>query len=94
MVFQALPRIEAGQRALFIAAPDDPEPLAPMCGVLLMYDVALSHKYDIIITLYSCDRYALSDVYIPIDSINYDHPLLSSLPPPSSSPLTLLPKVR
>ena len=29
--------------ALLIAAPDDPEPLAPMCGVPLMYDVALSH---------------------------------------------------
>ena len=28
---------------LLIAAPDDLEPLAPMCGVLLMYDVALCH---------------------------------------------------
>jgi hypothetical protein len=31
-------------RALLIAAPDDPEPLTPMCGVPLMYDVALRHS--------------------------------------------------
>ena len=32
------------QCALLIAAPDDLELLAPMCGVPLMYDVALRHS--------------------------------------------------
>jgi hypothetical protein len=32
------------RRALLIAAPDDLEPLAPMCGVPLMYDMALRHS--------------------------------------------------
>ena len=32
------------RHALIIAAPDDPEPLAPICSVPLMYDVALCHS--------------------------------------------------
>jgi hypothetical protein len=44
LVVRDMPYVITAQRALLIAAPDDPEPLAPMCGVLLMYDVALSHS--------------------------------------------------
>jgi hypothetical protein len=43
-VVRDTPYAITARRALLIAAPDDPEPLAPMCGVPLMYDVALSHS--------------------------------------------------
>ena len=43
-VVRDTPYAITAQRVLLIAAPDDPEPLAPMCGVPLMYDVALRHS--------------------------------------------------
>ena len=44
IVVRNTPYVITARCALYIAAPDDPEPLAPMCGVPLMYDVALSHS--------------------------------------------------
>jgi hypothetical protein len=44
LVVRDTPYAITAQCVLLIAAPDDPEPLAPMCGVPLMYDVALRHS--------------------------------------------------
>jgi hypothetical protein len=43
-VVRDTPYAITARHALLIAAPDDPEPLAPICGVPLMYDVALRHS--------------------------------------------------
>jgi hypothetical protein len=79
-----------------MAAPDDLEPLAPMCGVPLMYDVALSHNMTHCVTLYSCDRYAIPVYIYPVDSTNMIILFFSSLhhhqARPTPSPLLL--KVR
>ena len=43
-VVRDTPYVITARRALLIAALDDPEPLAPMRSVLLMYDMALCHS--------------------------------------------------
>jgi hypothetical protein len=43
-VVRDTPYVITARRALLIAALDDLEPLALMCGVPLMYDVALCHS--------------------------------------------------
>jgi hypothetical protein len=43
-VVRDTPYVIMARHALLIAAPDDPEPLAPMCSVPLMYDVVLCHS--------------------------------------------------
>jgi hypothetical protein len=92
-VVRDTPYAITAQHVLLIAAPDDPEPLAPMCGVPLMYDVALSHSMTHHVTLYSCGRYA-SPVYIyPVDSTNIIIRFFSSQPPLSST-LSPHPKAR
>jgi hypothetical protein len=78
-VVRDTPYAITARRALLIAAPDDPEPLAPMCGVPLMYDVALSHSMTHCVTLYSCDRYAIPVYIYPVDSTNMIIRFFSSL---------------